>query len=193
MLGRLRRPELRCQQSSRSLKNTQLVFSHANITRIFRKDKMFFCEPLPFPWQSFCSWRGGERSILGHISNPDTLPVIDPHDRLWVLRANRFGLDLIWIGERSLAPTWFSERVHHDASPRTTDGSPPFSVIAFSAALREQEMAMRIALGSQRSGILGLVFVSAAKLAFGRLRSGIAGRPGSLSVAAVSLVQCEPL
>lgn len=40
-----------------------------------------------------------------------------------------------------------------------------YSVIAFSAALRVQEMAIRIALGSRRSGILGLVFRSAAKLA----------------------------
>jgi predicted permease len=40
-----------------------------------------------------------------------------------------------------------------------------YSVIAFSAALRVQEMAIRIALGSQRSGILKLVFSSAAKLA----------------------------
>jgi ABC-type antimicrobial peptide transport system permease subunit len=38
-------------------------------------------------------------------------------------------------------------------------------VIAFSAALRVQEMAIRMALGSQRSGILSLVFRSAAKLA----------------------------
>jgi putative ABC transport system permease protein len=40
-----------------------------------------------------------------------------------------------------------------------------YSVVAFSAALRAQEMAIRIALGSQRSGILVLVFTSAAKLA----------------------------
>ncbi len=40
-----------------------------------------------------------------------------------------------------------------------------YSVIAFSAALRVQEMAIRMALGSQRSGILGLVFLSAVKLA----------------------------
>jgi predicted permease len=40
-----------------------------------------------------------------------------------------------------------------------------YSVIAFSSALRVQEMAIRMALGSQRSGILRLVFVSAAKLA----------------------------
>jgi predicted permease len=40
-----------------------------------------------------------------------------------------------------------------------------YSVIAFSAALREQEMAIRMALGSQRAGILSLVFTSAAKLA----------------------------
>jgi len=39
-----------------------------------------------------------------------------------------------------------------------------YSVIAFSAALRVQEMAIRMALGSQRSRILGLVFLSAVKL-----------------------------
>ena len=53
-----------------------------------------------------------------------------------------------------------------------------YSVIAFSAALREQEMAIRIALGSQRSGILGLVFVSAAKLA---LAGCAVGLPGALA------------
>ena len=42
-----------------------------------------------------------------------------------------------------------------------------YSVIAFSVALRAQEMAIRIALGSQRSEILGLIFTSAAKLAVG--------------------------
>ncbi|MBT9330726.1 ABC transporter permease [Paracidobacterium acidisoli] len=40
-----------------------------------------------------------------------------------------------------------------------------YSVIAFSAALRTQEMAIRMALGSQRSGVLGLVLVSGMKLA----------------------------
>jgi putative ABC transport system permease protein len=40
-----------------------------------------------------------------------------------------------------------------------------YSVIAFSAALRVQEMAIRMALGSQRSGILRIIFASAAKLA----------------------------
>jgi predicted permease len=39
-----------------------------------------------------------------------------------------------------------------------------YSVIAFSAALRTQEMAIRMALGSQRGGILRLVFASAAKV-----------------------------
>jgi putative ABC transport system permease protein len=40
-----------------------------------------------------------------------------------------------------------------------------YSVIAFSVALRVQEMAIRIALGSQRGGILRLILVSGAKLA----------------------------
>jgi len=50
-----------------------------------------------------------------------------------------------------------------------------YSVIAFSAALREQEMAIRIALGSQRTGILGLVFTSAAKLALAGCAIGLLG------------------
>jgi putative ABC transport system permease protein len=50
-----------------------------------------------------------------------------------------------------------------------------YSVIAFSAALRAQEMAIRIALGSQRSGILGLVFTSAAKLAVVGCAIGLLG------------------
>jgi len=50
-----------------------------------------------------------------------------------------------------------------------------YSVIAFSAALREQEMAIRIALGSQRSGILSLVFTSAAKLAIAGCALGLLG------------------
>jgi ABC-type antimicrobial peptide transport system permease subunit len=55
-----------------------------------------------------------------------------------------------------------------------------YSVIAFSVALRVQEMAIRMALGSQRSGILRLVFASAAKVAM--LGCAI----GLLGVAAVS-------
>ena len=50
-----------------------------------------------------------------------------------------------------------------------------YSVIAFSAALRVQEMAIRMALGSQRSGILGLIFVSALKLALVGCAIGLAG------------------
>jgi len=50
-----------------------------------------------------------------------------------------------------------------------------YSVIAFSAALREQEMAIRMALGSQRTGILGLVFRSAAKLALTGCALGLLG------------------
>jgi predicted permease len=39
-----------------------------------------------------------------------------------------------------------------------------YSVIAFSAALRTQEMAIRLALGSQRSSVMRLILVSGAKL-----------------------------
>jgi len=50
-----------------------------------------------------------------------------------------------------------------------------YSVIAFSAALRVQEMAIRVALGSQRWGILSLVFASAAKLAIAGCAIGLVG------------------
>ena len=39
-----------------------------------------------------------------------------------------------------------------------------YSVIAFSAALRTQEMAIRLALGSQRSSVMRLILFSGAKL-----------------------------
>ena len=46
---------------------------------------------------------------------------------------------------------------------------------SFSAALRVQEMAIRMALGSQRSGILSLVFLSAIKLALAGCAIGLIG------------------
>jgi predicted permease len=50
-----------------------------------------------------------------------------------------------------------------------------YSVIAFTVALRVQEMAIRMALGSQRSGIIGLVLASGAKLAAVGCVLGLAG------------------
>ena len=50
-----------------------------------------------------------------------------------------------------------------------------FGVIAFSTALRTQEMAIRMALGSQRAGILRLVFASAAKVAMLGCAIGLLG------------------
>jgi putative ABC transport system permease protein len=50
-----------------------------------------------------------------------------------------------------------------------------YSVIAFSVALRVQEMAIRMALGSQRSGIVGLILASGAKLALIGCVIGLAG------------------
>jgi putative ABC transport system permease protein len=50
-----------------------------------------------------------------------------------------------------------------------------YSVIAFSVALRVQEMAIRIALGSQRSGIVGLVLASGVKLALIGCAFGLVG------------------
>ena len=50
-----------------------------------------------------------------------------------------------------------------------------YSVIAFSASLRSHEIAIRMALGSQRSGILALVFTSAVKLAIVGCAVGLLG------------------
>ena len=50
-----------------------------------------------------------------------------------------------------------------------------YSVIAFSVALRVQEMAIRMALGSQRSGIVRLVGIAGAKLALIGCVIGLAG------------------
>jgi putative ABC transport system permease protein len=59
-----------------------------------------------------------------------------------------------------------------------------YSVIAFSVALRVQEMAVRMALGSERSRILGLVLVSAIKLALAGCALGLIG-----AIAASHLLQ----
>jgi len=52
-------------------------------------------------------------------------------------------------------------------------------------------MAIRIALGSQRSGILGLVFASAAKLAIAGCALGLAGAAAASACAAVVAVRGE--
>lgn len=57
-----------------------------------------------------------------------------------------------------------------------------YSVIAFSAALRMQEMAIRIALGSQRRGILKLIFTSAFKLALAGCAVGLLGAAAASQV-----------
>jgi len=50
-----------------------------------------------------------------------------------------------------------------------------YSVIAFTVAMRVHEMAIRMALGSQRSGIVGLVMISGLKLAAAGSIIGLAG------------------
>jgi ABC-type antimicrobial peptide transport system permease subunit len=50
-----------------------------------------------------------------------------------------------------------------------------YSVIAFSAALREPEMALRMALGCRRSGVLHLILISGAKLAAAGCLLGLVG------------------
>jgi putative ABC transport system permease protein len=50
-----------------------------------------------------------------------------------------------------------------------------YAVIAFSVSLRRHEISVRMALGSQRSGIARLVLLSAAKLAFAGCILGVLG------------------
>ena len=50
-----------------------------------------------------------------------------------------------------------------------------YSLIAFTVAMRAQEMAIRMALGSQRSGIVGLILFSGLKLAGAGCLIGLAG------------------
>jgi len=50
-----------------------------------------------------------------------------------------------------------------------------YSVIAFSTALRTQEMAIRMALGANRAGVVRLVFTSAARVAIVGCAVGLAG------------------
>src|SRR5262249_8327697 len=57
-----------------------------------------------------------------------------------------------------------------------------YSVIAFSVASRVQEMAIRMALGSQRSAIIRLVLNSGAKLAAIGCVIGLAGAAGASSL-----------
>jgi len=68
-----------------------------------------------------------------------------------------------------------------------------YSVIAFSTALRTQELAIRLALGSQRSGVLGLVLVSAAKLGFAGCGFGIAATLITTHLLRSMLFQVDPL
>jgi predicted permease len=57
-----------------------------------------------------------------------------------------------------------------------------YSVIAFSVAARVQEMAIRMALGSQRSGIVALIVKSGAKLAAFGCLLGLAGAAAASSL-----------
>lgn len=59
-----------------------------------------------------------------------------------------------------------------------------YSVIAFATAMRMQEMAIRVALGSPRSGIVRLTLISAAKLSLAGCALGLVG-----AVAATRLLQ----
>ena len=68
-----------------------------------------------------------------------------------------------------------------------------YSVIAFSAALRTHEMAIRLALGSQRAIVLRLVLVSGAKLGLVGCGIGAIGAIFAMRLLRSMLFQVEPL
>jgi putative ABC transport system permease protein len=67
-----------------------------------------------------------------------------------------------------------------------------YSVIAFSVAMREQEMAIRMALGSQRSGILNLILFSGTKLAAVGCVLGLLGAAASSHLLRSFLFEISP-
>lgn len=68
-----------------------------------------------------------------------------------------------------------------------------YSVMAFSAAMRTQEMAIRLALGAQRTGIVRLVLVSGAKLGLIGCGIGIAGSIFAMRLLKSLLFEVSPL
>jgi predicted permease len=68
-----------------------------------------------------------------------------------------------------------------------------YSVIAFSAALRTQELAIRLALGSQRTSIMRLVLVSGAKLGLMGCGIGAIGAVFATRLLRSMLFQVDPL
>ena len=68
-----------------------------------------------------------------------------------------------------------------------------YSVIAFSAAMRTQEMAIRLALGSQRASILQLVLVSGAKLGLVGCGIGVVASIFATRLLRTLLFEVDPL
>jgi predicted permease len=68
-----------------------------------------------------------------------------------------------------------------------------YSVIAFSAALRTQEMAIRLALGSQRSSVLRLIVASGAKLGLAGCGIGAVAAVFATRLLRTLLFQVDPL
>jgi len=67
-----------------------------------------------------------------------------------------------------------------------------YSVIAFSAALRTQEMAIRLALGSQRSSVMRLILVSGARLGLAGCGIGAIGAVFAAHLLSSLLFQVDP-
>jgi ABC-type antimicrobial peptide transport system permease subunit len=68
-----------------------------------------------------------------------------------------------------------------------------YSIIAFSAALRTHELAIRLALGSQRAGAMRLVLISGAKLGLAGCGIGVIGAVFATRLLRSMLFEIDPL
>ncbi|HEY3704825.1 MAG TPA: ABC transporter permease [Terracidiphilus sp.] len=68
-----------------------------------------------------------------------------------------------------------------------------YSVIAFSTAMRTQEMAIRLALGSQRAGLMRLILASGAKLGIVGAGIGAVGAVFAMRLMRALLFEVDPL
>lgn len=68
-----------------------------------------------------------------------------------------------------------------------------YSVIAFSAAMRTQEMAIRLALGGQRASVMRLIVLSGARLGFMGCAIGVGGALFATRLLRSLLFEVDPL
>ena len=95
--------------------------------------------------------------------------------------------------KRSAAPVQYSDHLQLRLAAVLLAVLGIYSVIAFSVTSRGQEMAIRLALGSQRAGIVRLVLKSGAKLAAFGCVLGLGGAAAASTLLRSLLFRSQPL